>query len=325
MNKIREDTNVKIPKFREYNTFLNDKHKVMELKQIVKHYKLKCGQKKRKMELKNDIYEYLRNSYYAIKIQAMARGYFHRRLLSLRGPALFNRSLCVNETDFFLLENLTDIGNDEFISFRDDTDDKVYGCTIYSLNSFIINIKDPAHFINPYTRNQLNHSIIDTLISLTRICKALKIKYMSDEYFEQPKLTPQQKFNQRITNVFKTMDDLGNYTQIEWFYEMETNLKQIKFIRELYDIWNYRANLQQDVKNNISNFRDPFLNLNISTIANMSIERLNHMVLTIIERFVYSGINEESRVLGSYYVLCALTLVSSSAAEALPWLYNSVI
>ena len=106
---------------------------------------------------------------------------------------------------------------------------------------------------------------------------------------------------------------------------METNLKQIKFIRELYDIWNYRANLQQDVKNNISNFRDPFLNLNISAIANMSRERLNHIVLTIIERFVYSGINEESRVLGSYYVLCALTLVSSSAAEALPWLYNSVI
>jgi hypothetical protein len=38
----------------------------------------------------------------------------------------------------------------------------------------------------------------------------------------------------------------------------------------------------------------------------------------------YKGINENSCLLGSYYVLCALTMVSSDAANTLPWLYEAV-
>ena len=33
---------------------------------------------------------------------------------------------------------------------------------------------------------------------------------------------------------------------------------------------------------------------------------------------------KKSRALGCYYILTALTLVSPSAAQALPWLYDSV-
>ena len=39
---------------------------------------------------------------------------------------------------------------------------------------------------------------------------------------------------------------------------------------------------------------------------------------------VNKGINENSCSLGSYYVLCALTLVSQDAANSLPWLYEAV-
>jgi hypothetical protein len=46
-------------------------------------------------------------------------------------------------------------------------------------------------------------------------------------------------------------------------------------------------------------------------------------VLTILERFVNSGIDQDSKALGSYYVLGALTLVNESAADALPWLFQS--
>ena len=40
---------------------------------------------------------------------------------------------------------------------------------------------------------------------------------------------------------------------------------------------------------------------------------------------VYSGIDQDSRGLGALYVLTALTLVSPGAADAMPWLYNSVV
>jgi hypothetical protein len=42
------------------------------------------------------------------------------------------------------------------------------------------------------------------------------------------------------------------------------------------------------------------------------------------ENFVRSGVDRDSRCLGTNFVLCALTLNSGGAAEALPWLYHSV-
>lgn len=42
------------------------------------------------------------------------------------------------------------------------------------------------------------------------------------------------------------------------------------------------------------------------------------------EYLVKSGHTADSRSLGAYYVLAALTLVSEDARIALPWLYQSV-
>ena len=55
-----------------------------------------------------------------------------------------------------------------------------------------------------------------------------------------------------------------------------------------------------------------------------SFETLKESVLNIIEIFVKRGVNNESKILGSNYILCALTLVNSDAATSLPWLYQSV-
>ena len=52
---------------------------------------------------------------------------------------------------------------------------------------------------------------------------------------------------------------------------------------------------------------------------------LKKSVLSIMENLVRAGIDRDSKVLGSYYVLSALTLVSQPAAEALPWLFESVV
>ena len=42
------------------------------------------------------------------------------------------------------------------------------------------------------------------------------------------------------------------------------------------------------------------------------------------ENLLSKGINKDSKALGAFYILAALTLVSPSAAMALPWLYQSV-
>jgi hypothetical protein len=43
------------------------------------------------------------------------------------------------------------------------------------------------------------------------------------------------------------------------------------------------------------------------------------------ENLIYSGIDEEYRKIGALHVLSALTLVSSPARIAMPWLYESIV
>jgi len=70
---------------------------------------------------------------------------------------------------------------------------------------------------------------------------------------------------------------------------------------------------------------DPFRNLSLAylhTETNMS--NVQKAVLEVLEKIVNTGVNVDSKSLGSYYVLGALTLVNESTATALPWLYQSV-
>ena len=46
--------------------------------------------------------------------------------------------------------------------------------------------------------------------------------------------------------------------------------------------------------------------------------------LTIMENFIYTGINSEFKQIGAMHVLSALTIVSPQARGSLPWLYESV-
>lgn len=331
MNKIlrRAEEKIKIPSFSDYKKIITEKYRIPELKQIASHYKLKNLSGKKKQELLDTIFNYLRESYYSCKLQRICRGYLVRKYVNLHGPGFLDRSKCVNSEDFYLMDELEKIDYTSFISFRDEIDGKIYGFHVLSLKKLILqnNTTNNIQVSNPYTRNPLNINVITQLTDYIKLSKLLKIKISCDDEMINVKLTKKQRFNQRITNVFKAMDDLGNYTDISWFTSLTTNIKHVKFIKELHDIWAYRAQLTNEVKNKICNFKDPFTNLGImhANMINNNYDVLANISLTLIEKMVYSGIDQDSRSLGALYVLTSLTLVSPNAADAMPWLYNSVV
>ena len=99
----------------------------------------------------------------------------------------------------------------------------------------------------------------------------------------------------------------------------------IKFIRELADIWLYRAQLPKEVKRQICPpMGDPFRRINLIMLSSMSFFELRTKASHIMEQMVTHGIDDAHKALGVNYILCALTLVNNNAAEALPWLYQSV-
>ena len=43
------------------------------------------------------------------------------------------------------------------------------------------------------------------------------------------------------------VDSLGNYSDVNWFLKLSKR-QLIRYIRELHDIWNYRAQLTSEIK-----------------------------------------------------------------------------
>ena len=137
--KITKDKNsttdvLEIPPFSSHNTFLTKTYTVPQLKEICKFYKLKVTGNKQ--VLINKIYHYLYFSSYAVVIQKVWRKNLFKTYNKLRGPAKFNRTLCVNETDFSSMEPLKEIPFNQFFSYTD-VDGKIYGFDIVSLYNLL--------------------------------------------------------------------------------------------------------------------------------------------------------------------------------------------
>jgi hypothetical protein len=130
---------------------------------------------------------------------------------------------------------------------------------------------------------------------------------------------------QRVRELFMEIDQLGNYTQSEWFFNLERR-DYIRLYRTLHDIWTFRGHLSREMKCLICIVDDPFHELHRERIYvnDATIEVIREMCLKIFEHMVYCGVDDEYRKIGTLHALSALTIVSSGARNSLPWLYESL-
>jgi len=217
---------------------------------------------------------------------------------------------------------MNDLNYIQFFSYTD-TDGFVYGFDIISLYNLILKCgKDEIDVRNPYNRNIIQEEVVQDIHNLIRISKKLKNDIIVD--IPNVETTTQKSFELKILDVFQAIDSLGNYSDPSWFLSLSKN-QCTKFIRELFDIWNYRAQLTNEVKRNICPpIGDLFNNINLTLIqSENNVDNIKKLILPILEKLVYSGIDQDSKSLGAYYILGSLTLVNSVAADSLPWLYQS--
>ena len=330
-NKCEKRSKVKVLKKKEeltlnnYNTLIVVKYKMDELKKLCSKYKISKGGNKD--ELTKRLYEYCKNSIGPLKIQKVFRGFLHRKLHKLQGPALRNRNICTNDTDFFTMDDMIEIPTIQFYSYRDE-DNFIYGFNIVSLYNLIL--KEGSRAKNPYNRSEFDNKVKDNVSSMIRISKVLKIPIDID--LKNEVMDPAKRMELKILELFQTMNSYGNYANSEWFSDLSRNL-HIRFARELVDIWNYRALLTMAKKQEICPpHGTPFLGTpyftnvaNNATLNNISLETLVKYNVQIIENLIKSAMDVDNKMLGTFYVLSALTLVSQHARDAMPWLYDAVV
>lgn len=317
--KIKDD-DIIIPDFKDYNNILDINYNLTQLKKIAKAYGIKTTGNKD--ELKKRCYNLLYYGYHAIYIQKIFRKNFIKVYFYLHGPAFLKRQLCTNDVDFCTLDEVEKINKHQFFSFKDD-DNFIYGFDIQSI--YNLYAKNSSKVENPFNKKIINKEVFDKLIYLMKYSKILNINLKIN--YEKPNYVNESKeLEIKILNLFQTMDSLGNYTNANWFNVLNKS-ELIRFLKELLDIWNYRASLTPETKREICPpHGNPFraLNINYNNISSYNFNVIKKNIVNVIDELINKGLTDDLKSLGTYYVLSALTLVNNDAAEALPWLYESV-
>ncbi len=310
-----KDSEFFIPAISEYYLLFKYNYTVPQLKQICKKYKIpRSGGKENLMQY---AYNFLFFSHHAVKLQKYVRGFLQRKLNKIRGPAFLDRKLCVNDSDFFSLEPISDIMANQFFSFKD-KDGFIYGFDILSLWQ-LFEKKQEAE--NPYNRQKIPIEIYAKLKYLIKLNK--KKGSQIETSLVNNNLDRDKELELRILSLFQFINSLGHYTNHSWFMDLQ-NQQLVRFYRELYDIWNHRAQIGEDIKYNIYPRGNPFRTGYNMPSSLDSIYDLRKNCVQVCENLVFHGVTVDDKTLGAYYILTALTLQSHEAAVALPWLYQSV-
>lgn len=300
--------------------FLSFDFNVKQLKMMLKTYGLKLSGNKN--ELTNRIYEFMKRTYFAIMIQTQFRRYVMTKFMKIRSHTRYSTLLNYNnDTDFYTMENIESIPDVELYSY---TDEQHFNY-VFKISSLLKHFQSQQKS-NPYNRDPFPSIVYKNVQYIWKVYKMYGI-HVDDEEVEdlEPLLSRQQRIQFKITSLFQKIDALGNYTNINWMLNL-TKRELVKFIKELHDIWQYRAQLPIETKIQICPpSGTPFLGIPVQTLN----RHQHHMYLLetcteILDRFLNNSASDSNKSLGALYILSALTLVSRDAADALPWLYQSV-
>jgi len=348
-NKVIEEeqeTNVIIFKPTEHEKMKNTKYTLAELRTLCSHYGIKKSGTKPELTLR--VYTHLKQSYYIVRIQRVYRNFVSSKYRSLCGPGYLHTSECVNDTDFYTFDKLSHIKPTELFTYRDN-DDKIYGFHVASI--FHLIISSYPNITNPYNRKLIPASIIrnlyEKLIYGSLLGFRVSVK-LDDEDVEESAsssagstsggggggggaggLSREKQEELFIVDLFQHINTLGNYSDSEWFIALQ-RADLIRFIRNVHDIWYYRANLSQEMKERICPPNgNPFVlqnsHVNLNVITLLTDPEIRTICVSVIERMVRRGVTREDQCLGAFYVLATLTIVSQDARNALPWLYEAVM
>ena len=315
--KTVSEENFEILEFHEYEKMLLINHNVKQLKRMLKHYKQPISGNKPHLIFK--LYNFLKFSYFSTIIQKYVRSWQRRNYFKING--LYNRKKCVNDTDFLTLKDINKIPYHQFYSYKD-KDNFIYGFNIKSLYNLMMQTE--GNLKNPYTRKEFPKNIIKNIRKFIQLSHILKEPIEIVLKNNTDTMSHKKKIALKTLSIFHQIDTFGHITDTSWFLSLSRE-NLIRFLRELRDIWEYRANLQNDIKRKICPPNgNPFYGINLQSLMQKNSETLQRNILYIMEILISRGIDKDSKALGAFYILAALTLVSQSAATALPWLYQSV-
>lgn len=224
------------------------------------------------------------------------------------GPLLHFKEESNNPFDFFSSDPIAEIPRRDFVSFVDAG--KGYIMDIKSVSSLLDHAKKNNELpLNPFNRSPL------TAVFLRRLARRKKDKIVLWSGLEAT--SDSQKVALATTDLFRALEDLGNYTDPAWFSDLSRFQLQQLYI-ELADIWYHRATLSAADRARIVPVR--VFRLPVTTVLVMPTKGLRPLLLETCTLLVSSAAAKSDRQLGGMYVLGSLAIIHEPVSVAFPWL-----
>lgn len=253
-----------------------------------------------------------------IKLQKFIKYFNKNKKYLIHGPAMFNRNLCNNETDFCTFDDLIDIPNDEFFSYKDN-DNFIYG---FHIDSIYRLIKEKKNSLNPYNREPIPNRIKDNVIKIHSIYKKKYSDKKDDLNKKNESINIQAK--NIIISVMQKIDCLDFRTNINWIYEASVYKLRLLY-KHLQLCWSYKAGLSQNLKRMIypptdeNNGGDPFYDCKSFTSTKNKYEMMIYICASI-NRIVDSSEDISSKISGCIVSLMAINEINRECSAYNSWL-----
>jgi hypothetical protein len=234
-----------------------------------------------------------------------------RRWLARRcGPLLWTREESNNPYDFYSSDPVAEIPLRDFVSFVDGGKGYIMDAkSATSLLEHAAKQQEPA--MNPFNRTPLPSVFLRRLVR----------HGVTGKWESLVAMTPATKFAMEVTDLFRTIEDLGYYTDPHWFLELGALQLQRLYI-ELADIWYHRAGLSQADKARIVPPPQRAFPMSVQGALIMQLKALKPLLLKTCAAIATAAAARADRQTGVMYVLGSLALVSPGAAVAYPWLVD---
>jgi len=248
---------------------------------------------------------------------SIIRKTWSRWLARRAGPLLWFRQESNNPTDFFSADPIEEIPLGDVVSFV--SDGKGY---IMDIKSAVSLIEHAAKTSEP-PENPFNRAPLSALF-LKRVLRHSAGKAKAKAAWAPLKaMTEMQKLTLNTTDVFRLIEDLGYYTDPSWYIEL-SRMQLQRLYMELADIWFHRATLSSADRQRIVPVGGarPF-SVPVNTVLIMQQKALRPMVLATCRLLVSAAAARSDKQLGAMYIMGSLSLVSTGAGTAYPWLVET--
>lgn len=239
-----------------------------------------------------------------------------------QGPSANIKEISQNTTEVYSLEPITTIPSFFFFSFAD-SKKCIWSFDIRSLSHLVTQETDIQ---NPYTRDPIPSTVLNKVHERIIWLRARKysILYTNDEV-----LTQQQIWNQKVLDVFFKMEHLGYRASCRWFDGLTIEDHE-DFYTNLYLIWYVKLGLTKQEKEAVIPGYQVGTTRLFKNIPDKIVGKPHDLKwwrrtnLNLILVFLTRATQKSQQSLGALYVLMSLVQVVPQAADAYPWILETV-